>query len=379
MSSSSRNSHYAKRGRVVSASRSTISQRAIASRPTWESVIAKSNLSSRIVPTPVSVIVPASTHPIVEESSQPVEIQIRASNHNYSRFIDDNLETIYAGQFHTSSGSIILFIHPSLLLKNINHRFRELPELRNWNRQEKSLWLYGLTLTGKSAFSKTLYTNPIFVTDFEDLKKIKPEHNGILFDDMNFVELGYSRESMIKLTDIEAPRTISSHQDSESEVPVASSSRDPISSPSSSCRPITASTTPPSRFAAHKRPALPKKTGSESSVTITDDSSPLTPPELDVHYPARLLPSHHQLLRLAAFCRPSSSIRRFTFGSLSGQYRIPKYSPSNPGPIRLNPPVSAPFELPITQSTHNLTAALARSTFTPYEYSRKLKALEQLT
>ncbi|OMJ13215.1 Replication-associated protein A, partial [Smittium culicis] len=71
------------------ASRSTISPRVIAPRPTWESVIAKPNPASRIVPTPVSVIVSASTHPIVEESSQPVEIQIRALNHNVSRFIDD--------------------------------------------------------------------------------------------------------------------------------------------------------------------------------------------------------------------------------------------------------------------------------------------------
>ncbi|OMJ07783.1 hypothetical protein AYI69_g11326, partial [Smittium culicis] len=83
------NAHYSKRVRVVSASRSTISPRVIAPRPTWESVIAKSNPASRIVPTPVSVIVSASTHPIVEESSQPVEIQIRALNHNVSKFIDD--------------------------------------------------------------------------------------------------------------------------------------------------------------------------------------------------------------------------------------------------------------------------------------------------
>ncbi|OMJ11000.1 hypothetical protein AYI69_g10028 [Smittium culicis] len=82
---------------------------------------------------------------------------------------------------------------------------------------------------------------------------------------------------------------------------------------------------------------------------------------------------------LPSCCRPSTSIRRSTSGSVSNQYRIPKYSPSNPGPIRFNPPASAPLQIPRTQSSHNLTAALAISTFTPYEYSRKVKALEQLT
>ncbi|OMJ11309.1 hypothetical protein AYI69_g9879 [Smittium culicis] len=133
---------------------------------------------------------------------------------------------------------------------------------------------------------------------------------------------------------------------SESKVPVSSSSRDPISSPSNSCRPITSSRTLDPICAARKRPALPKKTGSESSVTLTDDSSPLTPPELDVvtspftalkrtAIPHRFAahvrlalssspspkPSSTPLLPVC--CRPSNSIRRTTYGSVSGQYRIP--------------------------------------------------------
>ncbi|OMJ26733.1 hypothetical protein AYI69_g3857 [Smittium culicis] len=183
------------------------------------------------------------------------------------------------------------------------------------------------------------------------------------------------------------------YEESEPEVPVASSSR----------RPIAASATPPPRYAAHKGPAPVEKSSSGSSVTLTDDSSPspsppeptpVTPPFSGFKRPA--IPSRFAAHKrpalssspspmppstptLPACCRPSSSLKRTSSGSIQSPYRIPKYTTENPGPIRFNPPASEPIVLPRTQSTHNLTAALACSTFTPYEYSRKVKALEQLT
>ncbi|OMJ21114.1 hypothetical protein AYI70_g3666 [Smittium culicis] len=191
---------------------------------------------------------------------------------------------------------------------------------------------------------------------------------------------------------------------SDPEVPVASSSRHPFSAPTcSSGIPILATVTPPPRYAAHKRPAPLINSGSVSSVTLTDSSSPypsspepadVTPPTIGFKRPAT--PSRFAVHKrpalsssptpmqpstppLPSCCRPSSSIRRTISGSVPIQYKIPKYSPSNPGPIRFYPTVSAPLVIPRTQSTYNLTAALACSTFTPYEYSRKVKALEQLT
>ncbi|OMJ12366.1 hypothetical protein AYI69_g9426 [Smittium culicis] len=152
-----------------------------------------------------------------------------------------------------------------------------------------------------------------------------------------------------------------SYEESDPEVPVASSSR----------RPIAASATPPPRYAAHKRPAPLEKSGSESSVTLTDDSSPPTPPEpapetppfsgfkrpaIPSRFAANKRPAHSSSPSpkppstppLPSCCRPSSSVKRSTSGSTQSPYRIPKYSPSNPGPIRFNPPLNEPIVLPRT-------------------------------
>ncbi|OMJ21572.1 hypothetical protein AYI70_g3416 [Smittium culicis] len=199
-------------------------------------------------------------------------------------------------------------------------------------------------------------------------------------------------ESSVTLTDSSSPSP-SPPEPAVSEAPVASSSRNPI----------PASATPPPRYAAHKRPAPLINSGSESSVTLTDSSSPsssppepavVTPPFTGFKRPATPtrfaaqkreaqssspFPLPPSTSSLPSCCRPSSSIRRTTSGSVPSPFRIPKYSPLNPGPIRFNPPDSAPLQFSRTQSSHNLTAALSCSTFTPYEYSRKVKALEQLT
>ncbi|OMJ21113.1 Replication-associated protein [Smittium culicis] len=354
MPSTTRVTHYAKRGRLISASRSTSSPRALAPRPTLESIIASATPVSENSSSEITAIDSQSSDPTSDSSSQPIEIQIRAPNHNVSRFIDDcasvaapakkkayrlasmsffltypkcalsketvlaelkkicDIETyIVARELHadgtphihaylkvkktinsknpryfdimgyhgnyescrypknvmkyvmkdknyitnsTESQSkksgldtinkvfacstveeaiavirsdynlardylrnpigyeqgLAHILHPPKpVTRNPAHRFRDVPELLNWDRQDKTLWLYGVTGTGKTSFAKTLYTMPLFVTHLEDLKKIKPYHNGIIFDDMNFVTLGFSREEMIKLTDLDDDRSFS--------------------------------------------------------------------------------------------------------------------------------------------------------------------------
>ncbi|OMJ25023.1 hypothetical protein AYI70_g1180 [Smittium culicis] len=103
--------------------------------------------------------------------------------------------------------SNIFFPIPTLP-RDPNFRFRDVPELNDWNRSEKTLVLYGVTGTGKTEFAKTLFTNPLLVNSLEDLKRITHQHDGLIFDEVNLVKLGCSRELMISITDIKNPRSI---------------------------------------------------------------------------------------------------------------------------------------------------------------------------
>ena len=70
----------------------------------------------------------------------------------------------------------------------------------------KSVIFWGESGIGKTKYAKAHFTNPLFVTHTEDLKKLTKEHDGIIFDDMNFTNL--SREVQIHISDYENPRTI---------------------------------------------------------------------------------------------------------------------------------------------------------------------------
>lgn len=89
---------------------------------------------------------------------------------------------------------------------DLRYRFITLQGIANWRRTKKALWLRGPTNTGKTEFAKAQFMNPLFVSHIDDLKKLKPTHDGIVFDDMSFKHL--PREHQIHIVDLANDRSI---------------------------------------------------------------------------------------------------------------------------------------------------------------------------
>jgi len=71
-----------------------------------------------------------------------------------------------------------------------------------WKPRKQTLVISGKSGYGKTQFAKTLFKNPLIVRHMDKLKSFDElEHDGIIFDDMNFSH--WPRESCIHLVDIE--------------------------------------------------------------------------------------------------------------------------------------------------------------------------------
>lgn len=66
--------------------------------------------------------------------------------------------------------------------------------------------LTGDTGTGKTRYALAHFENPLLVSHMDDLKQLKPSHDGIVFDDIGFSH--WPLESCIHLCDVALPRTI---------------------------------------------------------------------------------------------------------------------------------------------------------------------------
>ncbi|OMJ09562.1 Replication-associated protein, partial [Smittium culicis] len=93
--------------------------------------------------------------------------------------------------------------------KDPSHRFIPPHGIRKWDRTKQALMLFGKTGTGKSSYAETLFNNPLVVNSLEDLKRLRPVHDGIVFDEFNPLKLKLPRETMIMLTNVEFHSTVS--------------------------------------------------------------------------------------------------------------------------------------------------------------------------
>lgn len=97
-------------------------------------------------------------------------------------------------------------MHITETFVNLKYRFITMRSIIRWKRNKHSLWLKGPTNTGKTEYAKSLFSRPLLVRHIDDLKKLKPTHDGIVFDDMSFKH--WPRESQIHLIDIQNDSTI---------------------------------------------------------------------------------------------------------------------------------------------------------------------------
>lgn len=70
----------------------------------------------------------------------------------------------------------------------------------------KSFVVYGDSNTGKTSFVLAHFKNPLVVTHIDSLKKLSPDNDAIVFDDMSFQH--WAPESVIHLVDVEIDRDI---------------------------------------------------------------------------------------------------------------------------------------------------------------------------
>lgn len=70
----------------------------------------------------------------------------------------------------------------------------------------KSHIVWGPAGVGKTQWALAHFSNPLFVTHKDDLKQLSPDHDGIVFDDMDFRH--WPRTAQIHIVDQEQPRSI---------------------------------------------------------------------------------------------------------------------------------------------------------------------------
>ena len=96
--------------------------------------------------------------------------------------------------------SSVARIHPEPTIPVPKYHFKTIQSIMRWKRAKHSLWICGPTGLGKTEFAKSLFTNPLFVRHKDKLKFLNKNHDGIIFDDMNF--LHWPRESQLHIVDI---------------------------------------------------------------------------------------------------------------------------------------------------------------------------------
>jgi len=77
------------------------------------------------------------------------------------------------------------------------------PAIEDW---KTSYIIWGDAGIGKTEFAKAHFKNPLFVCNMDDLKDFSEDHDGIIFDDMDFKHI--PREAQIHILDVDNPRTI---------------------------------------------------------------------------------------------------------------------------------------------------------------------------
>lgn len=90
--------------------------------------------------------------------------------------------------------------------KPFEHRFK----MEQFNRQpidfNKTTHVYGPSNTGKTSFVVAHFANPLVVSHIDALKKLSPDHDGIVFDDMCFTH--WPPEAAIHLVDQDVDRDL---------------------------------------------------------------------------------------------------------------------------------------------------------------------------
>jgi len=83
-------------------------------------------------------------------------------------------------------------------------------KLADFNREpldlSKAVLIHGDSDSGKTEFAVAHFQNPLVCTHMDGLKRLKPDHDGIVFDDMSFSHL--PRETIIHLLDMSLAREI---------------------------------------------------------------------------------------------------------------------------------------------------------------------------
>lgn len=81
-----------------------------------------------------------------------------------------------------------------------------IPKISNDLLIRYSIVIMGTTGLGKTMYALSHFNNPIMISHIDDLKKISPMNDGIVFDDMCFGH--WPPNSCIHITDMEHPRSI---------------------------------------------------------------------------------------------------------------------------------------------------------------------------
>lgn len=100
-------------------------------------------------------------------------------------------------------------VHLRTSRETLPYQIPGIKDRKTWNLgfvRHPMVLLTGASGTGKTRFALDHFEKPLLVSRMEDLKRLTPNHDGIVFDDFSFA--GYTIEDCIHICDTEMPRTI---------------------------------------------------------------------------------------------------------------------------------------------------------------------------
>lgn len=105
-------------------------------------------------------------------------------------------------------------LYGSAIERNLNTHFVK-PFTHKWKLTDfncppliftKTTLVYGPSNSGKTSFVLAHFKNPLFVSHMDTLKKLSPDHDAIVFDDMSFAHI--PPDAIIHLVDFDNDRDI---------------------------------------------------------------------------------------------------------------------------------------------------------------------------
>jgi len=128
-------------------------------------------------------------------------LEAGTSVHDAMKYVAKELPRDYALHGTNIKANLMLYKVPPFV-----HKYKWDQFIRPLEVLDKHILIYGGTSLGKTAYALAHFQNPLYVKQIDTLRRLTPDHDGIVFDDMCFKHM--DPEALISLLDWDYPREV---------------------------------------------------------------------------------------------------------------------------------------------------------------------------